>query len=188
MDTDRIQALFDRIDPPLWLVTARAGGERAGLIATFVHPFSIVPELPRMVLGLARHHHTWGVVNASRACALHLLGPAQREWVWPFGTRSGHDGDKFAGLGVAEGETGSPLLEGAVGRVECRVEGELPCGDRSLFLLQVVAGGIASHGTPLTVRQLLAGATPAQSALLRDQLAADAVRDAEAIRIWRSTG
>ncbi len=55
-------ALFARTDRELWLLTAAAGGRRGGLIATFVSQASIVPDLPRVVVGLAKQHHTWQLV------------------------------------------------------------------------------------------------------------------------------
>src|SRR4051794_28161309 len=77
--------LLRRLDRELWLVTAGSGGRRGGLIATFVSQASIVPEMPRMIVGLAQQHHTRELVEASGAFALHLLGEDQVEWVWRFG-------------------------------------------------------------------------------------------------------
>lgn len=103
-------AVLDRVDPALWLVTAQAGARRGGLIATFVASASIVPEMPRVLVGLARQHHTWELVEQSGAFALHLLGERHLDWVWRFGITSGREGDKLAGLDVTAGATGSPLL------------------------------------------------------------------------------
>src|SRR5262249_8712472 len=50
-------ALLGQVDRALWLVTARAGARRGGLIATFVCDASLVGDLPRALVGLARHHH-----------------------------------------------------------------------------------------------------------------------------------
>ncbi len=40
-----IEDVFRQTDHEVWLLTSADGGERAGLIATFVHQASIVPEL-----------------------------------------------------------------------------------------------------------------------------------------------
>src|SRR5436309_14934731 len=131
-------ALFAQVDRQLWLVTAAAGACRGGLIATFVSEASIVPDLPRVVVGLARHHHTWELVEASGAFALHLLGEEQLPWVWQFGLQSGRDADKLAGLAVRSGSTGSPLLSDALRWLDCRVEARRETGDRTLYLAEVV--------------------------------------------------
>ena len=78
-------SLFARTDRQLWLLTAAAGGRRGGLIATFVGQASIVPDLPRVVVGIARQHHTHELVEASSAFALHLLGEEHLDRVWRFG-------------------------------------------------------------------------------------------------------
>src|SRR5437660_1430678 len=89
VNSEAAAALFRKLDRELWLVTASAGGRRGGLIATFVSQASIVPELPRTILGLAKQHHTWGLIEASGVFALHLMGEEQLDWVWRFGLQSG---------------------------------------------------------------------------------------------------
>ncbi len=100
MDATAAATLIARLDRELWLVTARDGERRSGLIATFVSPASIVPDVPRLLVGLAKSHLTWELVEASGAFGLHLLGQQHLEWVWRFGMSSGRDGDKFADLEV----------------------------------------------------------------------------------------
>src|SRR5215831_15768169 len=105
VDPAAIANVFAQLDRELWLLTAAAGDRRGGLIATFVSQASIVPEMPRVLVGLARQHHTWGLVEAAGAFALHLLAEDQLDRVWRFGLESGRDGDKLAGLPVRVGAT-----------------------------------------------------------------------------------
>src|SRR5262249_32598631 len=132
-------AVIGDLDRELWILTARAGPRAGGLVATFVSEASIVPELPRVLVGLARQHGTWELVEASGAFALHLIGVEHLDWVWRFGLRSGRDTDKFRGLEVQTGATGSPLLEGALGWLDCRVETRMETGDRTVYLAEVLA-------------------------------------------------
>ena len=91
MDIPAINALFAQTDRELWLVTAAAGPRRSGFISTSVNQASIVPDLPRVSLGVARQHYTWELIEASQAFALHLLGEEHLEWVWRFGLRLSSD-------------------------------------------------------------------------------------------------
>ena len=100
-------------DRELWLVTAEHAERRGGLIATFVSNASIVPELPRMLVGIAKQHHTWTRIEASGAFVLHLLDESHVNWVWRFGLQTGHTLDKFAGLETMASVTGCPRLAGA---------------------------------------------------------------------------
>ena len=129
MDHTAAATLMAWLDREVWLITAHADSRRGGLIATFVNPASIVPDLPRMVIGLSRSHHTTALIEASGACALHLLGEQHLDLVWRFGLQSGRDVDKFAGLDLSvHGPTGSPILGDAIGWLDCRVEA--PAGRR----------------------------------------------------------
>ncbi len=177
--------LLAGLDRELWLVTARDGPRRGGLIATFVSSASIVAEAPRLLVGLANQHHTRGLVEAGGAMALHLLAEEHLPWVWRFGLRSGRDGDKLDGLPARDGVTGSPLLEGVVGWLEGLVEAKLDTGDRTVYLLDVVAGGRERDYPPLTLKRMLQLAGPEQLARLKEGMARDSAVDAAAIRAWR---
>lgn len=187
VDGDHTAALtlFAWLDRELWLVTSRDGTRRGGLIATFVNEASIVADLPRMLVGLARQHHTWELVEASNALALHLLSEQNLEWVWRFGLRSGHSLDKFEGLSVQVGRTGSPLLPDAIGWLDCRVEARMETGDRTVYLTEVVESRVTNFGPPLTAKRLLALAPPDQLAELKRQRVLDSQVDATSIREWR---
>ena len=50
-----------------------------------------------MLVGLGRHHHTWELVEASGALALHLLREDNLDLALNFGLRSGRDHDMGRG-------------------------------------------------------------------------------------------
>lgn|SRR5262245_3624166 len=177
--------VLERTDPELWIVTARAGERRGGLVATFVNAATIAPEFPRVVVGLACQHYTWQLVEASNAFALHLIDEAHTEWVWRFGLRSGRDTDKLDDLEWHAGITGSPLLDEALGWLDCRIESRMHTGDRTIYLAEVVDARSFLTGAPLTLQRILQDATPEQRQELRRQRMHDARIDAEAIKAWR---
>jgi flavin reductase (DIM6/NTAB) family NADH-FMN oxidoreductase RutF len=180
-----ITDVFAQLDRELWLLTAAADGRRGGLIATFVNQASIVPDLPRVIVGLAKQHCTWGLVEAAGAFALHLLAEEQLDWVWRFGLLSGRDLDKLADMPARAGVTGAPIVTAAPASLECRVEARWDGGDRTVYLAEVLAGEVVRPGPFLTMKRLLQLAPPARLAELKDGLARDAAVDAEAIRAWR---
>jgi flavin reductase (DIM6/NTAB) family NADH-FMN oxidoreductase RutF len=178
--------LFKTLDRELWVVTAQAGSRRGGLIATFVSNSSLVPESPRVVVGLAKHHYTWGLVEASRAFVLHLVGEDQLQRVWHFGLQSGRDCDKLDGVATRVGVTGGPILQDAPAWLECQVEVSVDIGDRTLYLAEVVDASAPSIPPVLTFRRLLELAPPDRLRELEDRITRDIAIDAEAIRAWRS--
>lgn len=188
---EAIDAVYHLYDPPLWLVTAARspapGDRRAGCIATFVARASIVKRLPRMLTGIARHHHTWHVIEASGRFAVHLLPETAVDQVWRFALRSGHEVDKFAGLPDVRTPDGNPLIESALSWLDCRVETSIDTGDRSLYLAAVTGGGRmnADAGPPLTAERLMALSPPETRNTLDRLYIRDGGIDAQAIEAWR---
>jgi flavin reductase (DIM6/NTAB) family NADH-FMN oxidoreductase RutF len=185
MNHAEIFALFAQLDRELWLITTAHEARRGGLIATFVSQASIVPDLPRVLVGVARQHYTWQLIEQSGAFAMHLLADEHLPWVWRFGLRSGQHGDKLEGLATRAGRTGSPILPEALAWLEGRVEGRLDTGDRTLFLGEVVDGQWQRHAPPLTLQRLLRLAPADKLQEMREQMAHDQAVDAAAIRTWR---
>ncbi|WP_165227848.1 flavin reductase family protein [Aquisphaera insulae] len=178
--------MFDDLDRPLWVVTAAApDGRRGGCIATFVLGISLVPELPRACIALARHHHTRELVESSDAFGLHRIGERHLEWVWRFGIGSGRDADKLSGVGSRSGATGSPILPDALDWMECRVEARCETGDRTIYVAEVVDASGPAEDPPLTVARMLQLAPPDRRARLDDLLRRDRATDAAAILEWR---
>lgn len=185
MDVTAAATLFAWLDREVWLVTSSFEGQRGGLIATFVSPASLVPELPRVLVCLAKPHRTWELVEGSGRFAMHLLGEGDLELVWRFGLASGRDGDKFDGLETETSATGCPLLPQAVGWLDCKVEASLDIGDRTVFVGEVIEGRVTNFAPPLTARRLGELAPASRLAEMGRRRHADSYRDAEAIRAWR---
>jgi flavin reductase (DIM6/NTAB) family NADH-FMN oxidoreductase RutF len=186
MNTEAASVLFRHLDRALWVVTAQAGARRGGLIATFVSEASIVPEMPRMVVGIARQHHTWGLIEASGAFALHLLGEQELDWVWRFGLQSGEGVDKLDGLALQIGVSGAPILTTAPGWLDCRVEARLDTGDRTVYLAEVLDARAPGDAELLTVSRLRQVMPAEWRSAMLEQLSRDAAIDARAIAAWRS--
>ena len=73
-------------------------------------------------------------------------------------------------------------------RDEWSVEARMDIGDRTVFLGEVVDGDSKSSDRPLMLQKLLSLATPEQKRTLKEQMAADAALDIQAIRRWREAG
>ncbi len=190
VDATAAQAISDvyaLYDPPLWLITAADGRERGGCIATFVVRASIVREMPRMIIGVARHHHSWRLIEASGRFALHLLPIERLDLVWRFGLQSGWDADKFDGLQTRSTPLGSPRIDDALAWLDCRVESSLSSGDRSIYLAAVSDGGSRNGAGPaLSVARMLDQAPPQRRAELDRLYERDGQIDAAAIDAWRA--
>lgn len=176
-------ALTDR---ELWLITSAAGDRRGGLIATFVSHASLAPELPRLLIAVAKQHQTWQLIEASGSFAAHLLSEKNLKLVWRFGLASGRDLDKFDGLASEPGASGSPIMGDTLGWLDCRVETRLDTGDRTVYVAEVLVAKKLLDEPPLTAKRMIELAPPDKRQQLRELRERDSAIDAAAIRAWRA--
>lgn len=139
---------------PLVIVTAAAGDRRSGQAAVSVHGASILPDRPRLTVGLWKSNLTHDLAQQAGAFAVHLLRADQDQLVYRFGLQSGQDVDKFAGIDVTTGIGGAPLLPDCLAIFQCRVAAALDAGDHTLFLADVEHSRTLSSGQPLWWRDL----------------------------------
>jgi flavin reductase (DIM6/NTAB) family NADH-FMN oxidoreductase RutF len=146
---------------PLLAITTHHQGRSNGMVAGIGVFASLVPEAPRVLVEITKTSLTHDLVLASRVFALHTL-PATPDvalktslsLVRTLGMRSGHDGDKMAGIAARAGVAGSPILAETLTCVEARVVGTLDAEELTLFLADVVGGGRHQTGELLTLRAL----------------------------------
>ncbi|MFH0519381.1 flavin reductase family protein [Streptomyces sp. M41] len=137
-----IDEFIGRLNPDMCVVTATAGGERAGCLVGFASQCSIRPV--RFVVWLSEVNHTFRVARAAEFLAVHLLEREQRALAELFGGHTGDQEDKFGQVRWWEGHGGAVVLHDApawfIGRIVTRVDG----GDHVGFVLDPVAHG--GHG------------------------------------------
>ncbi len=182
---DAFSEIFERLDRELWIVTARDGERRSGLVATYVARVSLVPALPRVTIALAKHHFTHELIEASGAFCMHLVGEEQIDWVWRFGIPSGRDVDKLHGWATSSGASGAPILAGALAWQDCRVEARMDTGDRTVYLAEVLEARLERDATPLMFKRLMELAPFERLQEMKQALMRDMELDHAAILKWR---
>lgn len=176
MDQDSIAAVIGRLDSEIFVLTAADRDRRNGQIVSWVLPATIVPQVPRVLVGIGRLTYTRELIETSRRFALNLLGSDQWQWVSHFGFRSGRDMDKFAAVTFERGTTGSPILPGIVGYLECEVKSVLDAGGHFFYLADVQAGQLVADREPLRIQQLPELLPPEDVATMKRLLEQDIAR------------
>ncbi|MEO1997423.1 MAG: flavin reductase family protein [Planctomycetaceae bacterium] len=186
MPCQSIRDVIRKLDQEIWIVTTADTETKAGLVATLVSSASIVPEIPRVLVGLGKQHRTTSIVCAAKTFVLNLLGSTQSDLAWWFGLQSGHTVNKWkASIKHATSPDGDPVLDGTCGWLTCRVEQQFDIGDRWLVLAEVLDGHSATEAQPLTMTKFIKTATPVQRNQLLSQQQSDAGVDAQQILLWR---
>lgn len=176
MDENNIAAVLGKLDFEIFVLTAAHQDQCNGQIVCWVVPATIVPQVPRILVGVGRKTLTRELIEVSRRFALNLLGKDQWPLVAHFGFRSGRDTDKFATLSCERGVTGSPILPGTVGYLECQVRTVLDAGAGAhlFYLADVVEGKIMADRSPLCLHHLPELLPPEDLAAMRQILEQDA--------------
>ncbi|MFO0788941.1 MAG: flavin reductase family protein [Pirellulales bacterium] len=178
--------IFPGLNRELWLVSAAHADRRTALIAANVDSVSLVPELPRVTVAIAKHHFTHDLIEASDHFAMQLVDEPNIDWVYRFGITTGRDTDKFAGLDTATTPHGSPILTAAANWLDCRIEARFDTGDRTLYLAEVLDAHLNRHAAGLSIKRLLELAPPDKLQAMHAAMSHDIPLDRAAIQSYRN--
>lgn len=136
----------------LYAVTARHGDEVGLMTANWLTQASFEP--PLLALAAEAGSHTRRLIEASGAFAVNIYETGQRELAGQLGRTFAKHPEKQEGMAWKSGPaTGCPVLEAALGWVECKVVASHPSGDHVLYVAEVVEVGLNREGTPLTLKE-----------------------------------
>lgn len=149
---DAFAAMMDRIDPPMFVVTAAADGERSGCLVGFVTQTSIDPA--RFLVCVSKANHTLEVAERADTLAVHLLPADGADLAELFGSETGDEVDKFARCEWRPGPGGAPVVAGMQAWFAGRVLERLDLGDHVGFLLEPGEGEAGEAQRPLSFQQV----------------------------------
>jgi flavin reductase (DIM6/NTAB) family NADH-FMN oxidoreductase RutF len=139
--TDDLDAVFDLLDYPMFIVTTRAGDDRSGCLVGFASQVSINPR--RFLVGLSNKNHTFRVAERADRLVVHVLNRADRSLAELFGTETGDNVDKFAHCEWTDGPDGVPVLSAAPAWFSGPIRSRDPLGDHVGYLIEPDTGHIA---------------------------------------------
>ncbi len=130
---DEFRAAMSRFASGVTVVTAKAGdGKLEGITVSAFSSLSLDP--PLIVICIDKRASIHDSLIEGRHFAVNMLGEDQEIISRRFASR---DEDRFGGLGYREGPAGSPLLDGAICHVECRIAHTYPGGDHTIVVGEV---------------------------------------------------
>ncbi|HLW94602.1 MAG TPA: flavin reductase family protein [Solirubrobacteraceae bacterium] len=139
------EAIAQRLEYPMFVVTAAFEGERAGCLVGFTTQSSLDPL--RFIACISRSNHTFAVARRASVVAVHLLSADDGDLAELFGGRSGDSIDKFELCEWQPGPGGAPILTRCSDWFAGRVLERFGAGDHDAFVLEPVAGDADSGAT-----------------------------------------
>jgi len=125
------------------VVTTEHEGRKYGMTVASFASLSLHP--PLVLVCIEKNVKSHDAISAAGKFGVSILAKEQAEVSGRFASKSD---DKFTGAPVREGEIGVPLIENALTTLECQVAQELPGGDHTIFVGEVVAAHVR-EGEPL---------------------------------------
>jgi flavin reductase (DIM6/NTAB) family NADH-FMN oxidoreductase RutF len=133
------------LDYPMFIVTAAAGGERAGCLVGFATQASIDPA--RFLVCLSDKNRTYRVAQRTDVLAVHVVPADRDDLAQLFGSHTGDEVDKFAECGWEPGPEGTPIVDGCPNWFTGKVLDRLAAGDHQAVLLEpfLTGAGVPSQ-------------------------------------------
>jgi flavin reductase (DIM6/NTAB) family NADH-FMN oxidoreductase RutF len=132
-----VHDLVASLDYPMFIVTAAAGGERAGCLVGFTTQCSIDP--PRFLVCLSERNRTFAIASRAELVVVHMVPSDATDLADLFGGETGDEVDKFERCDWRPGPGGAPLLDRCANWFAGRVLERLPVGDHHAYLLEPCA-------------------------------------------------
>ena len=145
----QIEAVFRRLTLGVYVIGVAADGRSDGFTAAWVMQASFDPLL--LALSINRAHASYPLLHGGGGFVVNLLKHEQLDLARRFGTQSGRDRNKLAGVRWRPGRGGAPILEEALGYFDCRLESSMPAGDHEVVLGRLLEARLLDpDAVPLT--------------------------------------
>ncbi|MDQ3281750.1 MAG: flavin reductase family protein [Acidobacteriota bacterium] len=115
------------------VVTTEHEGRPYGMTVASFASLSLHP--PLVLVCIEKSVKTHDAIAGAGAFGVSILALSQKDISGRFASKND---DKFSGVDVRRGELGIPLISGAICALECRVHTQLPGGDHTIFVGEVV--------------------------------------------------
>lgn len=149
-ELDSVVRTCHKITYGLYVVTSIDGERMNDQVCNTL--FQVASDPPRVAIGINHKNLTHEFIEKSGVFAASILGRDDQRIVRRFGYRSGRDFEKLKGVAIRLGKTGCPILEEAIGYLDCTLlrDKTIDAGTHSIFVGEVVGAGFFKDEESLT--------------------------------------
>ena len=148
IDPAGYKAVMRNLASGVCIVTTSVDGEKFGMTATSFTSVSLDPMLVQVTLD--KESRTHDAVKKVGLFGVSILGADQEAIAKSFSTKGV---DRFEDLAHTTGTLGMPLIDGAIGVLECRVVEDTDGGDHTIFVGEALEGDNVQGAKPLVYFQ-----------------------------------
>ena len=134
----------------VYIVGVRSGAEVNAFTGTWLTQVSFTP--PLVALGVKKDSHSFEMIKSGRVFSVNFLRKDQKAVAEHFVKPATVAGEKLKGVRYRTGATGTPILEEALGFIECEVrEIANESGDHAVIIGEVIEAGVQKDEPALTL-------------------------------------
>ena len=138
MDNDAKKTTLRMIPYGLYVLTADDGaGTITAATVNWVTQTAFAP--PVLALGVKADSGAYAVLKSSGKFVLNMLGKDGKGLAFTFFKPAKLEDGKLSGQTFTRGETGAPILDAAIGAIECTVKTIVAEGDHHIVIAEVIA-------------------------------------------------
>lgn len=147
VNPETVRLIMRRWATGVTVVSAAYAGVQHGMTVSSFTSISLEP--PYVLISLARHARTHGLVTRSGEFAVTILSDEQQEISDRFAGRTPDDEDRFVGLPTYTLSGSAPLLMGGLAGMCCKVVASFDVGTHTLFVGEIMALSDIAESDPL---------------------------------------
>ena len=150
MDLQAKKTILRKMPHGVYIVGVRNGVEVNAFTGTWLTQVSFTP--PLVALGVKKDSHSFEMIKSGRVFSVNFLKKDQKAVAEHFVKPATVVGEKLKGVRYRAGTTGAPILEEALGFIECEVrEIANEKGDHAVIIGEVIEAGVQKDEPALTL-------------------------------------
>ncbi len=147
LDLEAKKVLLRKIPHGLFICTVREGDEINGFTASWVTQGSFTP--PLVVMAVRSEGSSHETIKRTNKFCLNVLKADQKDLAAVFFKPQKALGGRFEATTYKFGELDLPLIQEAIGGLECNVVGSVEHGDHTVFVAEVISAQLIQDSDPL---------------------------------------
>ena len=139
--------VLGRVPSGIFILTVGSGERATGMLASFVMQGGFEPPMVSVAVKLGRYVCDW--ITEGQPFVLNVVGEGQSKFLKHFSKGFEPGAPAFEGLSISHCPRGVPILNDAVGHLECEPVSHVDSGDHRVFLARVVRGKLLRDLPPM---------------------------------------
>jgi flavin reductase (DIM6/NTAB) family NADH-FMN oxidoreductase RutF len=157
MSKKSYDSALGRVPSGIFILTIGTGPRATGMLASWVMQAGFEPPMVSVAVKQGRYVCDW--LTAGQPFVLNLVGEGQKEFLKHFGKGFEPGAPAFEGLAISHCARGVPILNDAIGHLECEPAGHTDSSDHRIFLAKIVRGKLVDDDAKPMVHLRKSGAS-----------------------------